>query len=138
LFVKTLHRFWLDPDQQRGYLHSMAILRSFILTLMIVAFLPWGAFSAKFAVPAKIGLDESQTLVAPGPFDADLPVVADRSKRCKGPSLPGSPCGPAMIATPSVDAQEYIRPPTQARYALQDHHLESVDDPAVLDPPILA
>lgn len=135
--MKSLPRYRLDPDQQRGYLSSMAILRSLLLTLMIVAFLPWGAFSAKFALSVELALDDSQTLVAPGKFDTDKSVVADRSKRCKGPSLPGSPCGPAVIATQSVDVPDYNRLPTQSRFIRHVDLLEGVASAAVLDPPIL-
>lgn len=135
--MKTLPRYRMDPDQHRSYLSSMGILRTVLLTLMIVAFLPWGAFSAKFVLSVELALDDSQTLVAPGKFDTDKSLVSDRSKRCKGPSLPGSPCGPAVIATQSGDVPDYNRRPTQARFRRHVHLLEGVASAAVLDPPIL-
>jgi hypothetical protein len=115
----------------------MAILRSVLLMLMIVAFLPWGAFSAKFVLSVESALDDSQTLVAPGKYETDKSVVAVKAKRCKGPSLPGSPCGPSVIATQSVDVPDYNRLPTQARFIRHIDLLEGVSSAAFLDPPIL-
>lgn len=114
------------------------ILRSLLLMLMIVAFLPWGAFSAKFGVSDDSNGQTSQAVAASEVSHADAPAVSDRAKGCKGPALPGSPCGPSVIAVPPV-GQVGINPSiTKAVFHWRDDRFEAADRPAVLDPPILA
>lgn len=116
----------------------MTLLRPLLLMVMIVAFLPWGAFSAKFAVAGNAEATASETIIAVDPSGAENPVVVDRPKRCKGSALPGSPCGPAIIATLSVEEPTIVQPFSKAMYIWREDHLDGTDDPAVLDPPILA
>lgn len=116
----------------------MSVMRSLLLTIMIIAFLPWGAFSANFALATATEISGSEKLLSPDPSGADRAVVVANAKRCKGPALLGSPCGPAMIVTIPAKEPAIIESHSKAKFAWRSDRLDGTDDSSTLDPPILA
>lgn len=92
---------WLDR-QGGGRLLSagMAILRVILLTLLMLAALPWGAYAAGRLPPVAARPDAPLPLVLAG----QGAQAAARPHRCRGLMLPGSPCFAELLAQPAGQA----------------------------------
>ena len=119
-----------------GSTAAMGLLRTILALVMIVAILPWGAFTAPFPTPAKPAAEVSITSLVAAVAEPEVRFFK-AAKRCKGPSLPGSPCGPQTII--SGPASVVFSPPrvTGVRFARADTRLNGTFDETALDPPIL-
>ena len=78
----------------------MVIVRSIAIFILILAVMPWGAYTT-----ARAAQIQQQTRIAAAIHDTDqiaaspdtqqtVASVAPMRKRCHGPALLGSPCGP--------------------------------------------
>lgn len=113
----------------------MVSLRTIFMAVMIVAILPWGASTAEFAAPIKPTAELSGVPVSVDAAEPDGKAVR-AAKRCKGPALPGSPCGPQILADlppAGVDVEPRV---SAAWFAPADVRLDGTFDEAALDPPI--
>lgn len=92
----------------------MAVLRMILLTLLMLAAMPWGAYAAGRLPSAAMQHETPQPLALAGQA-AQAPA---RPHRCRGAMLPGSPCFAELLAQPAGQA---LPPRTKGR-ALHLHH----------------
>ena len=85
----------------------MSTLTRLVLLLSVLALLPLGSFAAKFGTSPRSIAVIAATAISP---QRDTPALspaatektfASAPSRCKGPSLPGSPCDPALAIWPT-------------------------------------
>lgn len=106
---------WLDRQGGgRLLLAGMVLLRVILLTLLMLAALPWGAYAAGRVPPVAARSETPQPLALAGQA-AQAPA---RPHRCLGAMLPGSPCFAELLAQPAGQA---LPPRTKGR-ALHLHH----------------
>ena len=96
---------------RQGVMH---MLRLILLCCLMVLVLPWGADSATFGAKAGNGAFEDASArggegCAPAQAIAckevgDAGMIAPPPRRCRGPALPGSPCGPDHVLIPKGPA----------------------------------
>jgi hypothetical protein len=99
-----------------------------IVTVLLLALLPWGSFVPKFGSVLQRNA-QVQTDVAALPFVA-------APKLCKGPFLPGTPCHPVlavMAADVRLDAVRPVAPRHRTTWQAKRGRQPSV----VLEPPRL-
>lgn len=70
---------------------GMILLRTLLLSLLILTVMPWGAYVAKRGAP----LPDAVSAVSAARADAPAGIEAG-SRKCRTATLPGSPCGPDM------------------------------------------
>lgn len=116
----------------------MGFLKALFVSVMIVALLPWGAFTPKFATSVQSGIAGFETSVQQRATTTDAKLLVSGKKHCKGPALLGSSCGPVIVLGARVDVPDVAPVPTQIRFALSVVRLRGVSDETLLDPPILA
>lgn len=116
----------------------MTFLKTLLVSVMVVAFLPWGAFTAKFATSVQSGIAGFETSVEQDTPTTDATLLVSGMKRCKGPALPGSPCGPIVILFSRVDIPDVAPVVSQILFAFSVVRLRGEDHETLLDPPILA
>ena len=118
----------------------MAGFRSLALFTLIMALLPWGAHTSAFAARTltenRFALAVSQTSQeAVSVQEQTISVLAAPiSKRCHGPAVLGSPCGPLAV----VPGETIILPLIEAITALRpgvDKPPAGMKPPSSLDPP---
>ena len=100
----------LDTPTLAWQVRAMSTLTRLILLLSVLALLPLGSFAAKFGTSPRIaGISAHFDDTATSP-QRDTPALspaatektfASAHGRCKGPSLPGSPCDPALAIWPT-------------------------------------
>lgn len=104
--------------------------------MLVLAVLPWGAWIGAHSVAPRIG----HALAASA--DQALPPLPDTAikaaKRCRGPALPGAPCGPDMAPTAETPAPAPDVGPASAWLARAEVRGSGLPPPGFLDPPILA
>lgn len=118
----------------------MAGFRSLALFTLIMALLPWGAHTSAFAARTltenRFALAVSQTSQeAVSVQEQTISVLAAPiSKRCHGPAVLGSPCGPQAVVP-----DEILMPtPTETIATLHpgiDKPPAGMKPPSSLDPP---
>jgi len=113
----------------------MGLVRTFLALVMIVAMLPWGAFTAQFPTAVKPAAELSMASVVADVAEPDVRSFKD-VKRCKGPAMPGSPCGPQTIIGVSVSVVASPPRMSTAWFAQADAQLNGTFDETALDPPI--
>lgn len=86
----------------------MAVLRVILLTLLMFAAMPWGAYAAGRLPSAAMPQETPQPLALAGQA-AQAPA---RPHRCRGAMLPGSPCFAELLAQPAGQA---LPPRTEGR-----------------------
>lgn len=88
----------------------MRILRTLLILTLAVAVLPWGAWTgARPPVPPEAA-ELAAAQVVPPP---DTGEAAVRKTRCRGPALPGSPCGPLFVL-PDLAAPAHAEEPARS------------------------
>ena len=119
-----------------GLLTARVWLRTILAMVLIVAILPWGAFTAQFPGAVKPAAELSMASVVSDIAGPKYRYVK-AAKRCKGSALPGSPCGPQTIIGVSVSV--VVPPPSssEARFARANTRLNGTFDETAFDPPIL-
>ena len=102
------------------------------MAALIVVFLPWGAFTAKFPTPINTDGQISQVSIGPDRTEAEIKVA----KHCKGPAVLGSPRGPQLFeSVPQPDFR--LGPQVSAPwFVTMQVRLKSTFDGPELDPPI--
>ncbi len=104
--------------------------------VMIVAVLPWGAFTAQFPAPAGRAAEATIVSVVGAEKEAEVKSLK-ASKRCKGPALLGSPCGPQTIISGPDSVVLSLPRVSEARFARTDIRLTGTFEEKALDPPRL-
>ena len=113
----------------------MVWLRAIFMMVMLVAILPWGAFTAQFASPIKPAAEVSGGGISVDVAEPDVKAVR-AAKRCKGPAIPGSPCEPQiLVIVPAAGADVEPRV-SVAWFTPADVRLGGTFDETALDPPI--
>ncbi len=113
----------------------MVWMRTIFMMVMIVTILPWGAFAAQFVSPMKPAAEVSGVSVSGDVAEPDAKAVRV-AKRCKGPALPGSPCGPQILVNVPAAGEDVAPRVSVAWFTPADVRLDSTFDETALDPPI--
>ena len=133
--MKHYRPFAVDLGLNVGSTANMIWLRTIFMVVMIVAILPWGAFTAQFASPIKPTAEVSGVSVSVDVAEPEVKAVR-AAKRCKGPALPGSPCGPQVLAIVPAAGADVEPRVSVAWFTPADVRLGGTFDETALDPPI--
>lgn len=92
----------------------MSMIRSIAILILVLAVLPWGAFSAVFVPRANVMVQPETNFVSVEPDQAQflmaqddgrgLAIIAPQQKRCRTATLIGASCGPDVLL-PTTGAQ---------------------------------
>lgn len=106
------------------HLDVMQVLRPFLALFLVLALLPWGAFTGKATV---ISSAPQSALVQAGAGGSEVFAAGQNEtrleapKRCRAPVLPGSPCNPVPGLLPDTitlaQSQEATHPRASADLA---------------------
>lgn len=126
----------VDGPGRGGYPGHMVLIRHMLCLLLVLAVLPWGAWSGAHG-PAQ-GIAHAVA----APADQALPPPPDTAikavKRCRGPALPGAPCGLDIAPAAETPAPAPAAGPASAWLARVQVRGTGLPPPGFLDPPILA
>lgn len=121
---------------------SFKLVRSFLSVLLVLAVLPWGAFASSHSHDLASGSDvrpiasdnDTPAVVEPRAEASMMTVAATNRERCRGTGLPGSACGPDMLASErqSDPPSDFLSDKLKAEMG---EHRPGLTLPGVLDPP---
>ncbi|GGL59226.1 hypothetical protein GCM10011392_12140 [Wenxinia marina] len=106
----------------------MSRLRLTLLAFLCLALLPWGAFARAFPAPPQPAAAEAVT-------DGAVTAILTFERHCKGPALPGSPCGHDHGQLPTAAPAMPVPPGGLLPRTYADLRLAGRAPPGSLDPP---
>jgi hypothetical protein len=130
----------LDVHFSGLHQHQMARFRSIALLILILAIMPWGAYTSALAAHAQkvtgstFGLSDAAHDGASIHERTMSVVAAPKGKRCHGPAVLGSPCGPQAV----VPAETTLVTPAEAIAAIRPGAGKlplGMKPPGTLEPP---